>query len=146
MNAHINFDLPIAAMSVAPGAALPTLSRDFQAINAILEALIEPMQAVVGQHSPLLGVLDRVGGRTDESLVTFSIRNARDEAWHEANRLTQEGEVLRQRSILSLDRRVALLAERIIVPGGTCGLAIDLISRTENHDVRTITDALLEVS
>ena len=146
MNAHINFDLPLAAMSVAPGAALPTLSHDFQAINAILEALIEPMQAVVGMHSPLLSVLDRVGGRTDESLVTFSIRNARDEAWHEANRLAQEGELLRQRSILSLDRRVALLAERIIVPGGTCGLAIDLISRTENDDVRTITDALLEVN
>jgi hypothetical protein len=77
--------------------------------------------------------------------VTFSLGNARDEAWHEATRLAQEDITQRDRSITSLDRRVALLGERIIVPGGPVGLAIDLISRTEDGDARRITDALLAI-
>jgi hypothetical protein len=60
-------------------------------------------------------------------------------------RLSGESDVRRDRSILSLDRRVALLGERIILPGGPCGLAIDLIARTERNDVAAITDAMLAV-
>lgn len=146
MNAHINFDLPLATLEVAPGAALDELEDDFLAINAILAAVLEPAQAVINEFSPLLGILDRVGGRTDESLVTFSLGNARDEAWHEATRLAAENERRRTRSISSLDRRVALLAERIIVPGGLCGAAIDLIARTEGDNVGEITDRLLSIA
>jgi uncharacterized protein DUF5995 len=123
MNAHINFDLPIAAIEVAPGGSLPELERDY-----------------------LLDVLDRLGGRTDEAFVNFSIVNAREEAWHEATRLVGEQGAQRARSILSLDRRVALLAERIILPGGHFGLAIDLISRTEAVDVDLITERLLAMA
>jgi hypothetical protein len=145
MNAHINFDLPIAAVSVASGSDLPEIEADFMAINAILAALLDPVQAAINRFSPLLDVLDRVGGRTDEHIVTFSITNARDEAWHEATRLAKEPERQRQRSMLSLDRRVALLAERIIIPGGATGLAIDLIARTEACDIAEITDGLLTI-
>jgi hypothetical protein len=145
MNAHINFDLPIAALTVAPGAQLPGIQADFMAINTILEALLDPVQAAVNRLSPLLHVLDHVGGRSDEGLVNFSISNARDEAWHEAKRLARDDADDLERSVLSLDRRVALLGQRIFVPGGACGLAIDLISRTESADVHAVTDALLAV-
>jgi hypothetical protein len=146
MNAHINFDLPIAVLEVAPPGELSRLQGDFLAINAILASLLDTIQETIEPFSPLLDVLDRVGGRTDESLLTFSIVHARDEAWHEATRLSAEMGAHRERSILSLDRRVALLAERIIVPGGPCGLAIELISRTEEDNVAAITDALLAVA
>lgn len=145
MNAHINFDLPIAALEAAAPTPLPELKSDFMAINAILGELLGPVQATVNRFSPLLDLLDRVGGRSDETIVTFSLGNARDEAWHEATRLAQEDITQRDRSITSLDRRVALLGERIIVPGGPVGLAIDLISRTEDGDARRITDALLAI-
>ncbi len=146
MNAHINFDLPLAAIEVAPGASLPALERDYLAINAILAEVLEVAQEAVGDLSPLLDVLDRIGGRSDEELVSFSIVNARDEAWHEATRLAQEHEARRARSIVSLDRRVALLAERILLPGGHFGMAIELISRTEVADVDLITDRLLAIA
>jgi hypothetical protein len=143
MNAHINFDLPLAALEIAPGASLPALEADFFAINQILAALLDPAQAALGEFSPLLNILDRVGGSVDESIGIFSLRNARDEAWHEATRLAAEVDPRRARSILSLDRRVAMLAERVIVPGGLFGAAIDLIARTEGGDVQAITDRLL---
>ena len=145
MNAHINFDLPVVAQEVAPGASLPELEHDFLAINKILGSLLDPVQAAIDAFSPLLDVLDRVGGRNDEAIITFSLTNAREEAWHEALRLAGEDDARRERSIKSLDRRVALLAERIIVPGGPCGCAIELISRTENADVHAVTDALLRI-
>jgi len=146
INAHINFDLPLAAIAIAPGASLPGLRADFLAINTILADLLDAAQLAVGAVSPLLDILDRLGGRTDEQIVTFSLQNARDEAWHEATRLAMELEMQRARSILSLDRRVALLAERIILPDGLFGAAIALISRTEQFDVDAITERLLSIA
>jgi hypothetical protein len=145
MNAHINFDLPLAVIAAAGPGAVAELEQDFQAINRILADLLDPVQAVIDRFSPLLNILDRVGGRTDESLVTFSINNARDEAWHEATRLAAEPEGQRARSILSLDRRVTLLADRIILPDGPLGMASGLIARTESTDITAITAAMLAI-
>ena len=49
------------------------------------------------------------------------------------------------RSIVSLDRRVALLAQGIIVPDGALGLASSLIARTESDDIAVITEGLLAI-
>jgi hypothetical protein len=145
MNAHINYDLPIATQGVVPSSSLPDLQGDFLVINQILAALLNRTQAAIDRFSPMFDLLDRVGGRTDETIAGFSIVTARDEAWHEATRLALEPELSRDRSILSLDRRVALLGQRIIVPGGLLGLALELISRTESADVAAITDGLLAI-
>ncbi len=146
MNAHINFDLPLAVVETANGGSVDALEADFLAINAILAEVLDPVQEVIGRFSPLLDILDRLGGEKDERLVTFSISTARDEAWHEATRLAVESPARRERSMLSLDRRVALLSEHIIAPDGPMGLAISLIARTELTDRSTITNALLAVA
>jgi Family of unknown function (DUF5995) len=146
MNAHINFDLPLAVVETANGGSVDALEADFLAINAILADVLNPVQEVIGRFSPLLDLLDRLGGKQDERLITFSITTARDEAWHEATRLALESPERRERSMLSLDRRVALLSEHIIAPDGPLGLAISLIARTELTDRSTITNALLAVA
>jgi hypothetical protein len=92
-----------------------------------------------------IGVVFDVGGRGDEELVTFSIRTARSEAWHEATRLAGESPEQRERSRLSLDRRVTLLASRIIMPDGPLGLASSLIARTESTDLAAVTAAMLAI-
>lgn len=145
MNAHINFDLPQAVIAAANGGNVLDLEADFHAINDILAALLGPVQEVIDEFSPLLHILDEVGGRGDEELVTFSIRTAREEAWHEALRLAREVDPQRARSILSLDRRVALLASSIIVPDGALGLASGLIARTESTDVAAVVNQLLAI-
>jgi len=146
VNAHINFDLPFAASAAAPGTALSGLHSDYLAINAILAQVYDEVQDVVDGLSPLLHILDHIGGRTDEAVANFSIVTARDEAWHEATRLNVEtGEQL-ARSARSLDRRAALIGDRIILPGAPIGMAFDLIACTESSDVATVTDALLRVA
>ena len=145
MNAHINFDLPLAVISAANGGKVTDLQTDFNAINDILAALLDPVQAVIDRFSPLLHILDEVGGRSDEQLVTFSIDTAREEAWHQAIRLADEPDEQRTRSILSLDRGVALLASSIIVPDGALGLATGLIARTESPDIAAVTAAMLAI-
>jgi hypothetical protein len=145
MNAHINYDLPLVVIAAANGDKIANIEPDFNAINDILTALLDPVQEVIDTFSPLLHILDRVGGRSDEELVTFSIRTARAEAWHEATRLADESPEQRERSMLSLDRRVALLASRIIVPDGPLGLASSLIARTESTDIAAVTAAMLAI-
>ncbi|HEY5372595.1 MAG TPA: DUF5995 family protein [Polyangiaceae bacterium] len=145
MNAHINYDLPLAVLAAANGGKLADLEQDFNAINDILAALLDPVQKVIDGFSPLLKILDEVGGRSDEQLVTFSIKTARAEAWHEATRLADESVEQRERSSESLDRRVALLASTILVPDGALGLATSLIARTESTDITAITEAMLAI-
>jgi len=145
MNAHINFDLPLAVIAAANGGKLAELHEDFLAINRILASLLNPVQAIIDDFSPLLHILDQVGGRTDEELVTFSIDTARDEAWHQATRLADEDDDQRKRSVLSLDRWVTVLAQSIIVPDGALGLASNLIARTESTDIAAVTAALLTI-
>lgn len=143
VNAHINFDLPFAAVAVAPGSALPSLLHDYQLINAILARVLDEVQGVLGRFSPLLHVLDQVGGRTDEKLANFSVVVARDEAWHEATRLALESGVELERATRSLDRRAALLGDHLLLPGGPLGLALQLVAATESQDVAAVTDGLL---
>ena len=145
MNAHINYDLPLVVIEVANGDKIANIEEDFNAINDILVDLLDPVQKVIDAFSPLLHILDEVGGRRDEELVTFSIRTARTEAWHEATRLADESPEQRERSRVSLDRRVALLASSIIVPDGALGLASSLIARTESTDIAAVTAAMLAI-
>lgn len=146
VNAHINFDLPFAAVEAAPGSALPLLWNDYDTINGILAAVFAEVQDLIGRFSPLLHVLDHVGGRTDDAVANFSIVAARDEAWHEATRLAHESGVELERATRSLDRRAALIGDHLILPGGPLGLAFQLIAGTESHDVPAVTDALLALA
>lgn len=146
VNAHINFDLPFAAVATAPGAALPGLWRDYDAINRIISTVFDEVQAVIGRFSPLLHVLDHVGGRHDEVIVNFSTVAARDEAWHEATRLALESGMGLERATRSLDRRAALVGDRLILPGGPLGLALQLIADTESRDVIAVTEAMIALA
>src|SRR5437660_8124355 len=59
MNAHINFDLEIAAQAVAPGSELASLEKDFDTINAILSGMVAKVRADVEEVSPWIKFLDR---------------------------------------------------------------------------------------
>ncbi|MBL8615315.1 MAG: hypothetical protein JNM72_06885 [Deltaproteobacteria bacterium] len=86
MNAHINLDLPIAAVA-AGGDQLAALRRDYDHLNVILTRMIDRMQAAVNAVSPELAWLDRLGGGLDELLGSVGIRSFRDEAWARAEAL-----------------------------------------------------------
>jgi Family of unknown function (DUF5995) len=91
VNAHINLDLGIAAAQAAPGTQLSGLRREFDSINDILGAVLADVQDKLTLVSPLMTLLDSVSGRTDEAVMNFSIRRAREAAWRVAERLAPLG-------------------------------------------------------
>ena len=147
INAHVNLDLAVVAAEIAPGAEIGSLHDDFMRINGILGSLLPHVRACIGRFSPLLDVLDRVGGGDDDEMLNFSIRVARDEAWAQALALAPVDDPVRRAAMIdSLDRRVAVLAKVVADPGGLLGPAVDLVAATESDDVVAVIDALGRVT
>lgn len=90
MNAHINYDLAIAAATTCPGPQIHGLQKDFMAINQILAELLDEVKGKLASLSPWLGMVDRLGGRNDDALVNFSMARARDMAWSQAVKLAEQ--------------------------------------------------------
>ncbi len=100
MNAHINLDLPQAAVAAA-GQDLSDFKADFMQINAIIQGLLGQVQDVLDLHSPYMRRLDWWGGDKDEAFFSWSVNRARDAAWANTRLLHRvpaplEGLVLRE--------------------------------------------------
>lgn len=117
MNAHINFDLGIAAAEVCPGDGLPSLQHDFDEINNILAALVGQVESEINEVAPWIHFLDHIDPNSDTAIVNFSMYKARSCAWDLATKLAP----LRQsqwKPIRDLgDLEMAALAEMIGHPG-----------------------------
>lgn len=117
MNAHINLDLGIAAAAVVPPGGLAAFQADFNRINDVLGSLLPVVEAQLGEISPRLGAMSRVGhelDRIDERAGNFSMTTARDGAWRLAQRLSRlDSEVARQFAITARDAATALIATEL---------------------------------
>ena len=142
VNAHINLDLGVVAAEIAPGQAIHGLKHDFGRINDILASLLQPVRGCIGRFSPLLDVIDRVGGGEDDEVLNFSIRVGRHDAWSQAVTLAQADPARCAELIDSLDRRVAVLAKVVANPGGLLQRAVDVVAATESDNVVKIIDAI----
>ena len=67
MNAHINLDLGVTASELGSGGSIDAVRVDFDAVNDVLGELVDGCQAALGTVSPWLGLVDRIGGRGDET-------------------------------------------------------------------------------
>jgi len=138
VNAHINLDLAVAAARTSPGPAIWALRGDFLLINDILARVVLAVQESLDAVSPLMSLLDRVGGRTDERILDFSIRRSREEAWEGAVLLAGQNERERAATMERLDVRAAVLARLIARPGGLVRPALELIRSAESDDVPAV--------
>jgi len=138
VNAHINLDLAVAAAGTSPGADIQDLHHDFLLINDILARVVLAVQDSVDALSPFMSLLDKVGGRTDERILDFSIVRSRAEAWHNAVLLAGRTEAERAATIERLDVRAAVLARLIARPAGLVRPALELIRHTESADVSAV--------
>jgi Family of unknown function (DUF5995) len=142
-NAHINLDLGIVAAQICPGDKLENLKDDFHRTNIIFTDLLNVVQQIISNFSPMLNILDTVGGRTDEILMNFSLRKAREEAWNIATILAYESLTQQQAIITLLDSKVALLGRILVEPPGIIlGKAVDTIKQSESQDISAIIAAL----
>jgi hypothetical protein len=145
MHAHINLDLAIAAAQTAPGAELPGLKRDFIQITALLDGMIQGVQDRIRVVSPWMTVIDRVGGRDDERVVGFAIREARELSWKAAQILANAGPLF-EREVLLHDRVVAGVAPRIHSPGPYLSSVLQVIRAREVSDIPRVISALRQHS
>lgn len=143
INAHINLDLGIAAAQTSPGAQLAGLREDFDGINDVLRATLDDVQDRLALVSSWMTALDRVGGRTDEAVMNFSVERAREAAWRVAQRLAPLGPEEMQKEIGVLDHWVDVLAFVVRYPPGVSArLASTFVRLTEVRDVARIIDIL----
>jgi Family of unknown function (DUF5995) len=142
INAHVNLDLPIAAALICPGDAIQGLQGDFDKINQILASLIQGVESVIARFSPLIELLEKVGGKDAAEALNFSIDVARQDAWTHAVILAHQRPALQALTIEALDGKVSFLGRLIANPTGLVGKAVELIRLTESDDVVAVTEAL----
>ena len=142
MNAHINLDLGIATAQVAPGDRLRPMYRDFLRINEVLFQMIDGLQDGLSEVSPRLQLVDRLGGRWDESFMRFSIRTGRDLAWRLAERLAAVEPREQQAEISERDRETVLVARTIVRPWSPINVVGRAVAASEPRDVGEVIDAL----
>ncbi len=146
MNAHINFDLGIAAQAVAPGQQLAALENDFNQINNILGAMITKVRADIEEVSPWIKLLDRYASQTEDVLINFSLGKARQSAWLVAQMINSTPADQLPRELSVLDDGVAMLGSLIAKPKERlirCGLHI--IRVRESSNVPHVMDVLSQM-
>ena len=137
MNAHINLDLGIAAATVCRGNDIESLRNDFNRINALLASLVDQVEDQLSSVWPILKVLDWVGGRTDESLINFSIDIARMQAWEVAKTFAKTPQSAWPEEIEALDEQIAKIGQKVYQPGKLIGFVTKLVRLSEIGSVKS---------
>ena len=103
--------------------------------------MIDTVAAEIAAVSPLIGDLEKIGLRSETSLVNFDMTAARDHAWFVAQRLAGEPSVLHDLTIDGVDLAVSFEGRSILYPlVGREGLKV--IQQAEVKDVRRVVEVL----
>ncbi len=146
MNAHINFDLGIAAQAVAPGPQLALLESDFNQINNILGSMIIKVRSDIEEVSPWIKLLDRYASQTEDRLINFSLGKARKSAWLVAQMVNSTPADRLARELSILDDGVAMLGTLIGSPKEwLISLGLHVIRVRESNDVPHVIDVLSQM-
>lgn len=143
MNAHINFDLAIAVNDALDPDELRTFEPDFVLMNGLLASLVEDVSADIATFWPLLAWINRIGDRPEDVIIDFSMRLARENAWHMALELSALSGGARDHAIAGFDSRAVALAHAIARPRGIARFVAGAIRIGERGSVASIIDDLL---
>lgn len=135
MNAHINLDLGIAAVEIAPGQALPGFQKDFDHINTILASLLDGVKADLEAIWPMLGTLDHAIGTTEDVVANFSMAEARCQAWAFAEQLARLPADQHSAAIARRDAEVAAFGRFLWRPGWLVQAPMLLVRASERGTV-----------
>ena len=139
MNAHINLDLAMATAKTMNNKDIATIQSDFNTVNDILFQITNELQDRLSRVSPLLILLDWIGQNTDEKIIDFSMRKAREQSWNSANLLWGIGPEHSVGAITKIDQIVLQLSQHIKSPKTRLlRWLLKLIRKLETKDVATI--------
>lgn len=144
MNAHINFDLGIAAAEVATEASIENLRNDFLAINGLLADIVDELQSRLSRVSPLFFIVDWLGGRRDEAVINLNIQKARGQAWELACRLAQASTGADREEYIRAANALTLQLGRLIErpPGRLLPNALRFVRWWEVKEIRQVLEKL----
>lgn len=135
MNAHINFDLGIAAAEVSKGENIAGLEADFKRINEVLASLVAEVQSNLAEIWPTLKFLLRISGKADDFMVDFSMKLARQGAWKFAKALAACMPEEWDRELMERDKKVAKKAGLVSSPGLIASIIFGIIRLGERGTV-----------
>lgn len=143
MNAHINYDLPIAVATALDAEELTEFATDFNTMNVLLGSLLHDVSTDLAVVWPLLKWINRFGSGAEDVTIEFSMKLARAHAWRSALRLSPLCGEARAQAIAHLDRVAVGLARDVAHPRGVSrfvAVAVHLGERGSVDDI--ITDML----
>jgi hypothetical protein len=141
MNAHISFDLGIAAAEIAPGEKMDALENDFMLVNQILQEITSEMQNRITKVSRLMFLIDWLGKKKDEKVINFGIAKSRQFAWEVANGIAilEFNENAKNILIEKTDNTVAALNKLIQrPPSNILNFVLRIISFFEEKNIEKI--------
>ncbi len=115
INAHINYDLPLALYDclrnewpTADANARQRRRDDHETVNRVIAETIDAVQDdIIEPRSVAMALVDRLMGRTDEWLLAQLIRSWRTDVWHVAVQLLEaESDEERERIRQAQEARV----------------------------------------
>ena len=132
----------MAAAAVCTPVDHASLRADFDRVNLVLFALLDELQAAMGEVSPWMARLDRLGLGFDEAILRLGIGSARSEAWDFSEALVARPE--RERATLIAERDLAArrLGRVLADPWSPLHLANRVVAARECRDRRRIIDVL----
>lgn len=145
MNAHIDYDLGIAAAQVAGSMeGLSSLHDDFNKINALLACLVPTVFTEIGELSPLIHLVEDFGEADEEKLVDRMMGVTRDFSWLFANELVVLKDLpdLRKDLLAMKDREVSWLGNWMVHPGGSLEKVFHVVWLAESKNVAKNIEAL----
>lgn len=143
MNAHINFDLGIAAAETCPGDQLPSLKTDFDRINMVLGSMILKVRQNISELSPWIKLIDSIDPATEDKIINFSLNKARMSAWLVATMLASSSPAEQAVKLEILDNAVAAFGRLIRKPAGfLINFALWVIRLRESNDIPRVIDVL----
>ncbi|MFB6344003.1 DUF5995 family protein [Saccharicrinis sp. FJH62] len=135
MNAHINFDLGIAAQ-ITGKIDILALKNDFIKINELLGELLDEVQQDLTKVWRWLRYPLKLAGNLDNLFVNFSMKIARNGAWSFAMELELSRK--NQEEIIAIrDQKIADITPMITKSRGVIKLLLRLIRFSEKGDEAT---------
>ncbi len=133
MAAHIQFDLGIAAATVAPGPELERLRQDFMQINAVLGELVAEVQGELDRLSPWMAFADVATGNLDDAMARFGMDAVRDGAWRFAQELAALPPDQWPDRLKAADAAVADVSRALASPGPLLSFLLWVVRLAERH-------------
>jgi hypothetical protein len=145
INAHINYDLPLATAAVTPAAELAGHETDFTTVNNFAAQEVRDLRQRLSGVSPLLGLFGELNGNNaDERYVEFVIDEARAQAWIAAQSLAYLPTPGQRQELSALLDSDALKLARLVLhpPGVAARVSFALVRAAEVRPVATVIRAL----